>query len=99
MSTLDRITRAAGSGHRRAASPELDWADLQVTVARERVERLTKQIDDDMRRGNPTAESRALLTTCQQILREMVVHRDALFVEFMKGRPTTEGDASEPPAS
>ena len=92
--TSDRIADSQPGSPRRRTSPELDWADLQVAVARERVEKLTKQIDDDMRRGNPTAQSRALLTTCQQILREMVIHRDALFVEYMKGQPTTERDPS-----
>ena len=99
MSTLDRITRAMASGRRRATSPELDRAEIHVAAARERVEQLTKLIADDMRRGRPTPESRALLRTCQQILREMVIHRDALFVAFMKGLPTTEHDAPEPSAS
>ena len=97
MSTLDRITRASTSGiGRRASSTELDWADLQVAVARDRVEHLTMVIEDAMRRGNPTAQSRALLRTFQQILREMVVHRDAIFIEFMKARPKTESAAVDP---
>ena len=57
MSALERIMHAAGAQHgRRTTSAELDRADLQVAVARERVEQLKKLIDEDMRRGNPTVE-------------------------------------------
>jgi len=91
---LDRIERAA-THRRRTSSPELDWADTRVAVARERVEQLAKLIDDDMRRGNPTAETRALLATCQRILRETMANRDIVFAEFKKGKPRTEGGSAE----
>ena len=83
----NRIAGSQRGSARRPTPAELDRADLQVAAARERADRFAKQVDDDMRRGNPTTHSRQLLKTFQQILREMVAHRDAVFAEYMKGRP------------
>ena len=98
MSSLERIVRASSSGHAARPSPaELDRADLQVAEARGRVERLAKLVEEDTQRGNATTHSRALLESRRRILREMIAHRDAVYVEFMKGRLQTESDPAEAP--
>ena len=56
------------------------------------MERWTRQVEDDMGRGRPATHSRELLASCQEILREMIGHRDAVVVEFMKGKPETESE-------
>ena len=96
MSTLERILRASSSGNAARPGPaELDRAERQVAEARGRVERLAKLLEADAQRGNATPRSRELLASRQRILREMIVHRDAVYVEFMKGRPRQENDPAE----
>jgi len=96
MSTLERILRASSSGSPVRPGPaELDRADHQVAEARGRVEQLAKRLEDDAQRGNATPRSRELLASRQRILREMLVRRDALYVEFMKGRRPTQRDPAE----
>ena len=43
-----------------------------------------------MGRGRPAMHSRELLASCQEILREMIGHRDAVVVEFMRRKPGSE---------
>ena len=86
----DHIMSAQTGSPHRPTSLELDWADRQVADARARVARFAKLVDDDIGTGSLTTYSRRLLKTFEQILREQVTRRDALFVEFMKGEPKTK---------
>ena len=45
-----------------------------------------------MGRGRLATHSRELLASCQEILREMIGHRDAVVVGFMKGKQETESE-------
>jgi len=74
-------------------SVELDWASQQVADARKQVEQLAKRVEDDMRRGNPTTESRKQLAACQDLLRGLLGHLDALSAQVMKRKPA---DPAEP---
>ena len=93
MSAAEGRRRALPAGQgQRSSSTELDRVDLQVTDARARVERWTRQVEDDMGRGRLATYSRELLASCQEILREMIGHRDAVVVGFMKGKQETESE-------
>ena len=82
----------SGRRGRPVPAAELDWADFQVTVARDRVKQLAKLVEDETRRENPTGQSRALLVRHQQLLYELVAHRDAVFFQLLRGKPTTVED-------
>jgi len=97
--TSDQIASSQPGSARRPTALELDRAEQQVADGRARVERLAKQIDDDMRRGAPTTHSRDLLLTCQEILRQMTVHRDAVFAEYMKRHSKRDDDSGPAPPS
>ena len=91
--TWDQIVSSQTGSARRPTSLDVDRADRQVANARARVARFVKLVEDDMVRGNRATHSTQLLKTFQQILRELITHRAALFVEFMKGTPKTKPDA------
>ena len=91
MSKIARSVSARASGRRTLwVSPELDAADRRLAEARERVDRLSAAIAQDMRLGSAKPEARELLAAYQQILREMVVHRDAALAEFRKTSPRSD---------
>ena len=88
MPKIARSVSGRASGRRTLwVSPELDAADRRLAAARERVDRLSAAIEQDMRLGSSNPEARELLAVCQQILREMHVHRDAVLAEFLKSGP------------
>ena len=92
MSTGRGDTRASRTGHGqrpRATDAEVASADFQVADARAHVERWTRHVEDELRRGSPATHSREILASCQEILRQMIVRRDAVVVEFMKRKPET----------
>ena len=98
MAMAGQAARVRSWRRGRPAPPaELDWADFQVTVARDRVKQLAKLVEDEMRRGDPTEHSRAVLARHQQFLYELVAHRDAVFFQLLSRKPTTSlsSDASE----
>ena len=98
MSTGQGDTRASPTGHgQRSGSTdaELASADFQVAHSQARVERWTRHVEDEMRRGSPATHSREILASFQGILRAMIARRDAVVVEFMKGKPRTESDLAK----
>jgi hypothetical protein len=98
MSTGRKDTRASPTGHghqSRSTDSEVASADFQVADARAHVERWTRHVEDEMRRGSAATHSREILASFQEILREMITRRDAVVVEFMKGKPKTESDLAK----
>ena len=79
---------------RPAPPAELVRADARIVEARARVQQLERQVEDEMRRGGPATHARQTLALCQEILREAIVHRDAVFVAFMKRKPKARADAT-----
>ena len=94
-----RVGRRTWGRARQPLPPELDQAERQVAEARRRVEGQGKLVEAEMRRGNPTLAARELLASCQAMLRELMVKRDAIFGAFMKTKPEPPADAIEPPNS
>ena len=82
--TVTSVSRRASGRRTLWVSPELDAADRRIADARERVARLSAAVEHDMRQGSPHPAARELLVACQQILREMVVHREAIVAEALK---------------
>src|SRR6185436_2278634 len=64
MSTGRGDTRASRTGHGqrpRATDAELASADFKVADARAHVERWTRHVEDELRRGSPAMHSREIL--------------------------------------
>ena len=98
MPTGQRVTRASPTrnGQRPGSTDaEVALADLRVADARTRVERWTRQVENEMRRGSPATHSREILAAFQEILAEMIARRGAVVVEFMEGKPRAESDLAE----
>ena len=92
-----RVGRRTWAPTRQSRSPELDQAEAEVAEARKSVERQGKIVEDEMRRGSPTAAAREMLAACQSVLRQMMVHREAIVATFLKGKPKPPGDRRETP--
>lgn len=95
--TLQRMGPRAWARAGQSRSPELGQADMDVAEARKSVDRHGKHVEDEMRRGNPTAAAREVLAACQAVLRQMMVHRDALVATFLKGKPKPPAEMHERP--
>ena len=86
--TVTSVSRRASGRRTLWVSPEIDAADRRLAEARERVDRLSASIAEDMRLGSAKPEARELLAAYQQALREMVVDRDAVLAELRKTSPS-----------
>ena len=97
MSTGQSDTRASPSwnGQRTGSDAEIAAADFRVAEARARVERWTRQVENELRRGSPATHSREVLAAFQEILGEMIARREAVVAEFMKRAPRIESDLGE----
>ena len=83
----DRIADAQPGPAQDLFSVELDWAAQQVAHARRQVEQLAKRVEDEVRRGNPTTDSREQLAAGQVLLREMLAHLDAVSAQVKVRKP------------
>jgi len=88
--------RVTSDNGRPAFSIELDLADKRVAQARQRVEQMSKVVEDEMRHGDPAGERRELLATCQRVLRDAVAFRELVHARWRDRSSILEPSSVEP---